>query len=428
MLKEAISAVAVAPLEENLVAVVGPHGWDPQQQRAAPAWDPQQQQVAPAWHLQQAEQQQQPGVPASFMQLLSCEVVMPDVETAGFLQQDALAAAGRHAAALALPAFMPTPGAGAGFEPQATPQLPATRFDEQPPAAMVADPPAQGFAALAAAPPIAGVQRHPHAMGPAAGSSTPAAAHRCSGSPLPAGPQLGQAEAEAPATDPRKPRGLLGLLQTPAEKAAPAESKPGTAGRVAKAARPRRQTQPRKTPASAKGGTTKGGAGQKKKGAATATAAGARQQQYAGLALPAGFTWAHMHPQLQQPQPQQQQPVLQPALLLQGAPSQAQQPPLLQQPAPALPNPLAGGGGAAGPLDFGNDTLLHFLDASGAGGTAPGGWHCVQVKARPPGSVLCGCCSAQPAVLPRSSPAVAYSGDLSRLPSFPQAFRQTCRC
>lgn len=377
VLKEAISAVAVGPVEEHPAAEAQAQGWEQQQQQqqqAVPAWDPL---LAVQWTPQQA--QQDPGGTASFMQLLSCEVVMPDGGAAGFVQQDA-PAAGQRPAALAPPAFVPTPGAG--FAPQDPPRLPTAHFDEQLPAGMETDHLAHALAAPAAGPPTAGRRRQPgkvQAAGEAAGDCTPVPLQAGSGSPPAAQVQTGQAEAEPPATDPRKPRGLLGLLQTSAEKAPPGTARTGTGSKAAKATKSKRQAQPRKTPASSKGGTVKGGGGQKKKGAAAAAAAAAaqQQQQFANLPLPAGFLWAHMHPHLQQQQPQQvpvqqEQPVLQqPALLLQDAPQPAQQPPLLQQ--PALGGPPSGGRGAAGALDFGNDTLLHFLDATAAGTAAAGG-------------------------------------------------------
>lgn len=421
VLKEAISAVAVAPVEEEPAAEAEAHGWE--QQQAVPAWDAQ---LAAQWGPQQA--QQEPGGPSSFMQLLSCEVVMPDGEAAGFLQQDA-AAAGQCSAALAPSAFVPAP-AGAGFALHASPLLPTAHFDEQLPAAMAADPLAQSFSALAAGPSVVGGQGQPgttQAGAAAAGHSTPVVRQtRCDSPPVVQG-QSCLSEAEPPATDPRKPRGLLSLLQTPAEKAAPATGRAGTGGKAAKSAKPKRQAQPRKTPASAKGGTTRSGQKKKKGAAAAAAAAAAQQQQYANLPLPAGFVWAHMHPHLQQPQQQQppqqvpvlqQQPLLQPTLLLQDTPHQAQQPPLLQQTAPG--DQLAGGPGGAGPLDLGNDTLLQFLDATAAGAAVAGGM--------PDAAPACdgGVCHAvllDPAATQRLIPS-----RLRAACSILQASQETCRC
>jgi hypothetical protein len=252
VLREAISAVAAAPAEEPT----------PSQQ--------QQQQLEPQ-RVASAPPQLEAAQPGAFMQLLNDDGALTPAEPCGgavmapapaSLPPLDAAAATFAPLAFAPPAFAPQPAAAAmAFVPQQVALLPTGRYDQQLPAA------GMGAMQPGAAPATAARARRGKARAAAAsgsGGGTPNQAQQPGGSPAAAG-EDGE---EAPPTDTRKPRGLMGLLQTPADKA-------GT-----KAARPKKAAQPRKTPV-AGGRAGKGGGRQKKQQAASAAAAAQQQQQWA---------------------------------------------------------------------------------------------------------------------------------------------------
>ena len=312
-LREAISAVAAAAVEPM------PDAQEEQQPRALGG-------------EQLGGEQEQPG---SFMELLAGDEEMPMAASLG-------------------PAATPG-GARAALAPQAgyAPSGFAMAVQPAPPFVPQPAPAAQLFQSILPPPPAAppATARRPR------GKKAAAAAEAASpgGTPDQVAQPAASMEAAAPATDPRKPRGLVGLLQTPADKVAKPKRQPAAQ---------------RKAPAS----VAKGGGRQKKKqAAASQQQQQVEQQQAQPYGLPAGFgpfMWAHMQPHMQQQQQQQQAvPVLQ------------QQPPVLQQPqqVPILQQPLpmaqpAGAAGLAGQprlppeLDFGGDSLFHLLDSHTAAG------------------------------------------------------------
>ncbi|PSC75321.1 TSL-kinase interacting 1 isoform X1 isoform A [Micractinium conductrix] len=313
---------------------------------------------------QQQAQQQQAQQPGSFMQLLNSSDALAAAQPAGSMGMAAAPAAfmpsfdpATAAFAAVPPAYVQPPSdAAMAFVPADLGALPMGRYDQQPPTLEIG-------AAQRAVQPAGTARKHRSKARAAARAATAGGGGQPAqpdGSPAAAASDGGEQAAGA-SSDPRKPRGLLGLLQTPAV------DKPARAARLRKAA-PQRKT----TVAGGRAG--KGGGRQKKQTAAAAAAAAQQQQQqqqqqFGGVPLAPGFAHGHFTWALMQPQAVQQEaavPVLQPAVV---SVLQQQHAALQRAPAQHAQHEAPGGDGAGlgqpAPLEWatGGDTLMQFLDA-----------------------------------------------------------------